>query len=333
VLCFENCGTQDTPILENIQAVDVALATGNDKNPARLNELRGDSCSEESFTPFSAPLPVKQAVRLGPTGGRSSAVSAFPFFDLEYGRQGLVAAVGWSGQWAASFDRSEQSPTRFQAGMEQTHLLLHPGERIRTPRILLLQWQGERRAALNRFRRRMLFHYVPQWHDKPVLLPVVMQCFDRYSWNRSDTSCSPGHPEWNQVQTLGLSQYIPFHTACVWTPDSYDIRSGATADLPSSLSLSQKPGVRNTLSLPLSQPLSSRFRIGISTKLATKAATKVRHRSFWDRLQLDGRLLFPASETSSDASDARHAQYAPPARPPHPPSDLGSLTSPLLNWT
>jgi alpha-galactosidase len=48
---------------------------------------------------------------------------------------------------------------------------------------------------------------------------------------RSDTSCSPGHPEWNQVQTAGLSQYIPFHTACVWTPEAYDIRSGATAGL------------------------------------------------------------------------------------------------------
>ena len=428
VLYFENCGSRDTPILENVQAVDVALATGNEKNPGRLNQLRGDSCSEESFAPFSVSLPVKQAIRLAPTGGRPSAVSAFPFFDLQYGRQGIVAAVGWSGQWAASFDRSEQAPTRFQAGMEQTRLLLHPGEQIRTPRILLLQWQGERRAALNRFRRLMLFHYVPQWHGKPAPLPVVMQCFDRYSWNRSDwateagqlagarlahelgmdtwwldaawfpagfpngvgnwfakpkefpnglkplsdechrlgmrfvlwfepervapgtalarehpefvlggekgglfklndaaarryltdllsqrisqygidvyrndfnidplgfwrgndapdrlgmteiryveghyalwdelrakhpgllidncasggrridletcmrsvplwrsdTSCSPGHPEWNQVQTMGLSQYLPFHTACVWTPDSYDIRSGATAGL------------------------------------------------------------------------------------------------------
>jgi alpha-galactosidase len=48
---------------------------------------------------------------------------------------------------------------------------------------------------------------------------------------RSDTSCSPGHPDWNQVQTFGLSQYIPFHTACVWSPGSYDVRSAATAGL------------------------------------------------------------------------------------------------------
>ena len=48
---------------------------------------------------------------------------------------------------------------------------------------------------------------------------------------RSDTSCSPGHPELNQLQTVGLSQYIPFHTACAWTPDTYDFRSAATIGL------------------------------------------------------------------------------------------------------
>jgi alpha-galactosidase len=45
---------------------------------------------------------------------------------------------------------------------------------------------------------------------------------------RSDTSCSPGHPEWNQAQSLGLSLYVPLQTACGWIPDPYDFRSAAT---------------------------------------------------------------------------------------------------------
>ncbi|MCL5097978.1 MAG: alpha-galactosidase [Candidatus Omnitrophica bacterium] len=428
VLYFENKGSLDTPILEKIQAVDVQLVTGPDKRPAILHELRGDSCSDQSFTPFTATLPVKQNIRLAPSGGRPSAISAFPFFNFQYADQGFIAAIGWSGQWAAAFDRAEQGPTRFQAGMELTHLLLHPGEKIRTPRILLMSWHGDLRAAQNRFRRLMLFHYVPKVDNKPAPLPVVLQCFDRYSWSRadwateagqiaaaksahemgmntlwldaawfpggfpngvgnwsakpkefpnglkpvsdechrlgmkfvlwfepervaagteiarehpefvfggekgglfklndpvacrfltdllsrriseygidiyrndfnidplgfwrgndtpdrqgiteiryveghyamwdellkkhpglmidncasggrridletcmrsvplwrSDTSCSPGHPDWNQVQSMGLSQYIPFHTACVWAPDAYDVRSAATAGL------------------------------------------------------------------------------------------------------
>jgi hypothetical protein len=48
-------------------------------------------------------------------------------------------------------------------------------------------------------------------------------------------------------------------------------------------SLSQKLGGWKPLSKPLSEPLWSRFRIGISTKFATRLATKVRNRSVWDR--------------------------------------------------
>ena len=46
---------------------------------------------------------------------------------------------------------------------------------------------------------------------------------------RSDTGCGNGHADWDQVQTLGLSLYIPLFTACSWTPDAYVMRSGATA--------------------------------------------------------------------------------------------------------
>jgi alpha-galactosidase len=46
---------------------------------------------------------------------------------------------------------------------------------------------------------------------------------------QSDTSCSAGHIEWNQTQNYGLSHYLPFHDCCMWTPDAYDFRSGATA--------------------------------------------------------------------------------------------------------
>ena len=48
---------------------------------------------------------------------------------------------------------------------------------------------------------------------------------------RSDTSCSPGHPDWNQTQTYGLSLYIPLFTAAVWVTDAYDVRSAATGGL------------------------------------------------------------------------------------------------------
>lgn len=189
VLYIENTGSQDTPIIEGIQALDVMLRTGNSKGTAVLHRLHGDSCGEQSWEPLTTSINVGETVGMAPTGGRPSSISAFPFFNLQYGDEGVITAVGWSGQWAASFERSDRGPTRLRAGMELTHLRLHPGERIRTPRILIMAWKGDRQAAHNRWRRLLLFNYVPKRDGRPVRLPVVSQCFDRYSWSRS-------HPEW-----------------------------------------------------------------------------------------------------------------------------------------
>lgn len=194
VISFENRGGSDTPILESIQAMDVRLRTGLSSRPAVLHQLHGDFCGELSFRPTTTDLESGQEIHIAPNGGRPSN-GAFPFFNFQYADQGLIAAIGWSGQWAASFERAPTGPTRMQAGMETTHLVLHPGESIRSPRILLMPWTGDRITAHNRFRRLLLFHYVPQEDGKPVHLPAFMQCFDRYSWTRPEWATEAGQCE------------------------------------------------------------------------------------------------------------------------------------------
>ncbi|MFB2117989.1 NPCBM/NEW2 domain-containing protein [Parapedobacter sp. 2B3] len=44
---------------------------------------------------------------------------------------------------------------------------------------------------------------------------------------RSDTNCWPADPNWDQVQTMGLAQYIPMFSAAAWEPDPYTFRSNA----------------------------------------------------------------------------------------------------------
>lgn len=191
VLHFENQGTQDSPIIENIQALDLQLSTGNSKRAAVLHQISGDVCGERSFMPFDTNLEVGKSISMAPAGGRPSN-GTFSFFNFQYRDEGVITAIGWSGQWAASLDRSAAGPTRLRAGMEQTHLLLHPGERIRSPRILLMSWRGDHLAAHNRFRRLLLFNYVPKENGRPVRLPVVSQCFDRYSWTRPEWATEEG---------------------------------------------------------------------------------------------------------------------------------------------
>jgi alpha-galactosidase len=192
LLYFENRGKQDTPILENIQAVNVSLQTNAAKQPAVLHRLTGDDCNERSFLPYETPLESGKTIAMAPQGGRPSNASAFPFFNYQYANRGVITAIGWSGQWAASLNRDAAGPTRLQAGMEQTHLVLHPGEKIRTPRILLMTWTGDRMAAHQRFRRLLMFHYAPKQDGRPLALPFAGQDFDRYCFNVKDWATEAG---------------------------------------------------------------------------------------------------------------------------------------------
>lgn len=184
VIFFENLGNKNTPILRDIQALDVRLATGNLHREAILHQLHGDSCDENSFLPMDTPLPLDKSIRIAPTGGRPSSISGFPFMNFQYLDRGLILAIGWTGQWSVSFDRpkSQTCETRLRAGMELTHLTLLPGERIRTPRVLLMPWSGDRWEAHNLFRRLLFAHYVPKINGKIPELPIALQTFDRYNF-------------------------------------------------------------------------------------------------------------------------------------------------------
>jgi alpha-galactosidase len=93
---------------------------------------------------------------------------------LAWGDGGAVMAIGWSGQWLASFERDEKRSLRVQTGMEHFRVKLHPGEGIRTPRMLLLFWRGEEMLrGHNLFRQFMLKHGIPRIEGRLVVPPVA----------------------------------------------------------------------------------------------------------------------------------------------------------------
>ncbi|MCX5759001.1 MAG: alpha-galactosidase, partial [Candidatus Hydrogenedentes bacterium] len=218
-LLLENNGeSNDTPISEDLQAADVVLRTGYLRTPAILHHLEGDACADSSFLPKAESIDVGKSFHLAPTGGRSSSISAFPFFNTAYGNEGVITAVGWTGQWLAQWDRTPNGPTRFRAGMEQTHFKLHPGEQVRTPRILFMPWRGDRMAAHNRFRRLLMFQYVPKRDGKPVKMPTAFQTFDRYN-------ARPGWAtEAGQIEAAALAHKLGFNTYwldAAWFPGNF----------------------------------------------------------------------------------------------------------------
>ena len=173
ILEFENSGANDTPILQNIQAADVHLFESN-KGQYILHHARGSNHGINDFEPLKNEIGPNSEITLAPKGGRSSDQSSFPFFNIQAGEMGAMAAIGWSGQWQALLKRNDSGGINFQAGLEKTHLKLYPGEKIRTPRILLLFWQGDdRMRGHNLLRRFVLAHHTPRINGKPYTGPLA----------------------------------------------------------------------------------------------------------------------------------------------------------------
>jgi len=173
-LHFKNTGTKNTPILSDIQAIDTAFGAGT-KTRHRLHYNKGDNCTAASFEPLEMALPPKGKKRIANTGGRPTQ-TAFPYFNIASGNQGLIFVVSWAGQWSAEFVCREDNALTLRAGQEKTHFTLFPGEEIRTPLTVLQFWRGSRWHAQNVWRSWMIAHNLPRPGGKLPPVPELAAC-------------------------------------------------------------------------------------------------------------------------------------------------------------
>jgi alpha-galactosidase len=175
VMRFRNTGNQDTPLLEEIRPLDMEWAPDKDRSwtsdETLLRRSCGSQCKPTDFQYRIDPLPAGSTIAMAAGGGRSSN-NWVPFFNLQSGKSGVMVGIGWSGQWAAEFARPTDATLRIRAGQELTKLKLHPGEEIRTPRMLLVFWNGEPQTGHNLLRRFLLAHHVPKTGGRPIEAPV-----------------------------------------------------------------------------------------------------------------------------------------------------------------
>jgi alpha-galactosidase len=172
---FKNTGTTPTPILANIQALDADFQRERDGDFV-LHGIKGDSCTPDSYQPYELTLVPNSHYRFIPVGGRPTN-GQFPYYNLRMPDGGVLLAVGWPGQWAASFTRDAANGLRIVAGQELTRLTLQPGEEIRTPLIAMLFWQGDDPLrAQNLWRSWMLAHNLPRTADEKPPAPIYIFC-------------------------------------------------------------------------------------------------------------------------------------------------------------
>ena len=180
LLYLENTSAKDTPIIEDVLALNVALPSPPDQGPGyRLHRTNGAPSNPTDFEPRVVAMERGGLQTLGAGGGRSSNRD-FPFFKIESAKSSLITAIGWSGQWQAQLDCLDDGRLHLTAGLEKTHFLLHPGERVRSPRVLLLNWPGDTLESNAQFRQLIYKHYVAR-RDGRRPLPTLYcnTCFTR----------------------------------------------------------------------------------------------------------------------------------------------------------
>jgi alpha-galactosidase len=173
-LWFVNGGQQDSPALSDVQAIDTrcALPAGG----CLLRWPNGSRAAKEDFQPHATELAAGQTVRQAPNGGRPTD-GVMPYWNLQWADRGVIAVLGWPGQWAAAFAR-DAAGLRLRAGLEQFNAVLRPGEQVRSPLALLQFWTGgDWIRSQNVWRRFYIGHVIPRPGGK-VPQPFTATCVD-----------------------------------------------------------------------------------------------------------------------------------------------------------
>ncbi len=178
VLWFENPSRERSAILSDIRDGDFLVPL-----PPQPEKFRGDiavpgeravvtmtGCGGPYSTDDAASAREFSAVPryFHPCRGRNyafeasngcarSSESQAPFFEVTQAGQGAIVAIGWTGGWRAKFSNRGDG-VRVEAGLAHACFYLEPGEKLRTSRLLVMDYaRGE--DAGNKFRRLIRRHF------------------------------------------------------------------------------------------------------------------------------------------------------------------------------
>jgi len=163
-----NNGKSDTPIIENVKALDADFqrASGSEY---RLHHWSGTFVTADDYAPKMTVLDAGQQAYFEPFGRKSGTAGNWPYYNLEAGNEGLIAVVGWPGFWFADYQRDQNRGLHIAAGQKIMHFQLQPGEMVRTP-LIVLQFRkgGDWIDGQNAWRQWMIEHNIPKNIPRPM---------------------------------------------------------------------------------------------------------------------------------------------------------------------
>ena len=168
---FKNIGAGDSPIIADVEAIDVSQAVPAEASTI-LHHLKGSRAAPNDFEPYEMGLTMRTAATFRSAGGRGTNGS-WPFFNVNWGDQGLIVVMGWPGQWNLTLERDGAGALAIRGGQENTHFKLHAGETARTPLVVVQWYEGDWVRGQNVWRRWMVAHNVPKVDGKPPKSQLV----------------------------------------------------------------------------------------------------------------------------------------------------------------
>lgn len=151
LLRFENTSTANSGILSEICDADEAFPLLKNSPPAgfcgygkqeftRLIRVFGSNGNDQEFNTHTDVIRNNSTIRFNPNGGRSSQGFA-PFFEVQHGEEGVLLAIGWTGQWFSEIT-GENENVRFKAGVDKLSFFLKPNESVRTASVLKVPYSN-----------------------------------------------------------------------------------------------------------------------------------------------------------------------------------------------
>jgi len=174
---------RESPLYEELQSADFGVQFPSDRG-VTLHWSKGSHSEASDFQPREEVLTPGRSFFLESFGGRSSD-GVMPYFNLASEGGGLIFALGWSGDWRASFEWHTGGRIRIIAGLKRSRFRLGAGEQVRLPSVLVMSYRGTWLAGQNRFRRLMLRQFTPKNHAPMDLMPVAASVHGQLGFNET----------------------------------------------------------------------------------------------------------------------------------------------------
>ncbi|MBL7038614.1 MAG: alpha-galactosidase [Pirellulaceae bacterium] len=171
----------EAPLYEDVKSADFVVQFPSQRSET-LHWSKGSRADATDFQPRVEILSAGKPFTLESFGGRSSD-GVMPYFNLATEGGGLVVAVGWSGDWRASFETLNDGQVRVTAGLKRSRFKLQGRGQVRLPSVLVMGYRGAWLDGQNQFRRLMLRHFTPKNHASMDLMPVAASVHGMFAFN------------------------------------------------------------------------------------------------------------------------------------------------------